>query len=455
MVSLSPASLFRRLTALAAPFVVAALGCAAVEEPKPQPNVVLIVVDTLRVDHLGCYGQSRPTSPRIDALAADGVRYAHAYSQAPWTTPSVASFLTSLYPTEIGITERPDRLADRFVLLSELLRAHGWATGAVVSHYFLGAKWNLGQGFDLYDEHNVLGHDGICSAGVSDSALAFIDENRAGPWFLFAHYFDPHYDYIEHPEHPFSDPSYDGPVRSGMAYTELRDMGPRLAAADLAHLGALYDSEIAFTDRHIGRLLDGLAERGLYDDALIILTADHGEELMDRHTIGHGGTLYNELIHVPLIVKYPGREGAGRVVEGNVGLIDLYPTVTEYLQVALEHRVSGRSFLSGGPGSEPSPRLVFSETNWGHWRAVINGRMKLIRRLSNGRRFFFDLASDPGERRDLTTHQAQAGVGEDFRYLDERLAAWLAHLERSSAEAEKVEIDENLGRQLEALGYLE
>ena len=136
-------------------FALFGFGCAKTQCEQYAVNIVLIVVDTLRVDHLGCYGYRRPLSPNIDRMAADGVRFENAYSQAPWTTPSVGSLLSSNYPTTLGITTAPNKLPDRFLVLPEVLRDHGYGTGAVVSHYFLGSKWNFQQGFDIFDERGI------------------------------------------------------------------------------------------------------------------------------------------------------------------------------------------------------------------------------------------------------------------------------------------------------------
>jgi arylsulfatase A-like enzyme len=455
-----------RQTAVLGVLVVAMLagGCA---EPPP-PNVVMIVVDTLRADHLGCYGYARDTSPNIDRFAAGAVRYAHAYAAAPWTTPSVAALLTSRYPSELGIVAEPNRLDDRFVLLSEVLAAEGYATGAVVSHFFLGSEWNFAQGYHSFDETNVLGHTGISSPGTTESALAML---RAGkglqPFFLFAHYFDPHYDYIEHPGHRFSDPGYRGPIRSGARYEELIAQIESLTDADRTQLVDLYDSEISFTDAHIGRLLAALDELGLADDTIVVLTADHGEELLDRGGIGHGQSLYQEQIAVPLIIRYPG--GRPAVVEQSVGLIDVYPTLLSFLGIAISHPISGRSFLGiERPG--PAARPVFSESEWGSVRAAVSGPLKLLHHLPGGFESLFDLRADPGETRDLLPQIAAGGnpaLGEalfaadrsaptarNVADLQRQLAAWMRVMERSRHAGPQVELSDEDRAQLRALGYL-
>lgn len=447
-----------RQTAVLGVLVLATLasGCA---EPPP-PNVVMIVVDTLRSDHLGCYGYHRDTSPNIDRFAAGAVRYANAYAAAPWTTPSVGSLLTSRYPSELGIVAEPNRLDDRFVLLSEALAGEGYATGAVVSHFFLGSEWNFDQGFGAFDESNVLGHAGISSPGTTESALRLL---RAGkdlqPFFLFVHYFDPHYDYFEHPGHRFSNPEYRGPIRSGARFEELMEQIPSLTEEDRLQLVDLYDSEISFTDAHIGRLLDAVGELGLGDDTVVVLTADHGEELLDRGGIGHGHSLYNEQIAVPLIIRYPG--GAPAVVERSVGLIDVYPTLLAHLRVGIDHRISGRSFLGIERRGAPA-RAVFSESEWGAVRGAIAGPLKLLHHLPDGPQRLFDLRTDPGETRDLLPRLA---VGWDpatapglapaaHAELREQLAAWMQVMERSRRKGTEVDLSEEDRAQLRALGYL-
>jgi arylsulfatase A-like enzyme len=434
--------------------LLAAAGCGPAA-PK-RPSVLLIVIDTLRRDHVGCYGYSRDTTPQIDRLAAVSWRYTHAFSQAPWTTPSIGALLSSRYPSELGISAAPDRLPDRYVLLAEALKAQGYATAAVISHYFLGSKWNFNQGFDRFDESNVLGHAKVSSPGVTDTAISIVDEHRRRdpdqPLFLFVHYFDPHYDYIEHEGFRFSDPAYHGPVASGTVYTDLLAMLPKLTPADVAHLVDLYDSEIAFTDSHVGRLLDHLRELGTFDDTLIVLTADHGEEFRERGAIGHGQSLYNELIRVPLLVKYPG--SGGGVVEGNVGLIDVYPTLLDYMGIAATEELSGRSFLGQGPGSPPSPRLLFSETDWGHYRGVVRDQLKLLYHQPTGSYLFFDMGADPGERDNLTSQLAQRGLTAEFYQLQEKLRTWMEVMEREKVDGGEVDITPEERRQLEALGYL-
>jgi arylsulfatase A-like enzyme len=445
--------LVRRCTSTAV-ILLTVLG-AACARPSPPPDVVWIVVDTLRVDHVGCYGHDRPTTPHLDGLAEQSVRFEKAYSQAPWTTPSFASMLTSHYPTTLGVTEKPDRLDDRFTLLSEVLSAHGWATGAVISHYFLNAKWNLCQGFDVYDETAIVGHGGVSGDITTDVALDFVDDHPDQPFFLLVHYFDPHYDYIEHPGYlDTGGVDYDGPITSGMVYTELKEIVPDLDEDDLDQLRRLYDSEIAYTDARIGELIGGLRSRGRFDDAIVVFTADHGEEFRERRTVGHGGTVYNELIHVPLTVKLPGAHQTGAVATA-VGLIDLYPTILDLVDVTIDHDIDGTSLLDDDGVLDPAPRQVFSETDWGLYRTVIDGDLKLIRRLEPERLWFFDLAANPGEAGAPIHDTEGLPANDEARRLLDTLDRWMADVERGRVAAETVEISAEEREQLEALGYLD
>ena len=418
-----------------------------------RPNVVLIVVDTLRADHLSCYGHGNYTTPRLDELASQGVRYDRALSQAPWTTPSVASLMTSLYPTTTGIGSEREVLSDELTLLPELLSQAGYRTGAVISHTFCSARWNFDQGFDWFDQSNIGGHAVVTSEGVTNRALEFLDQVGEAPFFLWAHYFDPHFYYVEHEDYPFGGRGdYDGPVEPGIVFTELLDMRDELTAADAAELMRIYDSEIAHTDRWIGVLLDELRERGLFDRTLVVVTGDHGEEFLDHGDLGHARTLYQELINVPLLIKYPLDVSAvvpvarpGRVTEGHVALLDVFPTVLDVAGLShLSPRgIEGRSLLR----SVDRQRVIVSETaRRGGAQSLVHGRFKLIRRVAQDELELYDVAEDRFERVDLArTYAAER----------ERLARLLHEWERKVEvrEAEELDLSAEDLEHLEQLGY--
>jgi arylsulfatase A-like enzyme len=410
------------------------------------PNVLLVVVDTLRADHLGCYGYERDTSPHIDRLAAEGVRFEEAYSQAPWTTPSIGSLLTSRYASEIGIYDEKSVLSDDLVLLPEVLRDHGYRTGAVISHHFCSRQWNFDQGFESFDESNVLGHAAVTSESVTSKALEFVDASDGRPFFLWAHYFDPHFAYIGHDEHPFPGPAgYEGPIRDGLEYKQIYRMRNALTDVDMREMIRFYDSEIAHTDRWLGALFDGLRERGLWDDLLVVFTADHGEEFKDHGGLGHSRTVFQEAVHVPLLVKRPGGAHAGRVVTEPVPLLDVFPTILEHAGAPPSPGIRGQPLFD----LARDERSIVSETRRkGGVRAVVRGRYKLIHRADAGQIQLFDLEADPSELTDLA--QSSADVAERLRADLER---WDRMIE--ARDATQIELSEEQRERLRKLGYVD
>jgi putative hemolysin len=437
-----------------AALVGASARCAAAQEP-PRRNAILIVVDTLRRDRLGCYGHSRPTSPNLDRLAAEGTRFTRMTSAAPWTTPAVASLLSSQHPTTLGIHDDACALRDDALLLPEMLAPLGFATGAVVSHSFCSSKWRFDQGFRSFDESNVKGHDAVTSAGVTDRALEFVEQHGAGPFFLWLHYFDPHFGYVAHHEWEFADaPGYGGPITSGMKFRELTKLKRKLAPADVDQLLRFYDSEIAFTDREIGRLLDGLRERGLDANTVIVFTADHGEEFLDHGGLGHTHTLFAELLGVPLIVKVPGRAPA--VDDRAAASVDVAPTLLDALGIEAPAGLAGRSLLRlRGEEDEMRPLFSATETPRGTKLARVSlGSLELVRDLVSGGETLFDLAADPKEERDLAPRRASdPELARKATALARTLDSWLAECAAKEKAAPKIEMSEEERQRLKALGY--
>jgi len=382
-------------------------------------NVLLIVVDTLRADHLSAYGYARDTSPALAELAEEGVRFDRAYAAAPWTKPSVASIFTGQYPHRHGLNFVLATLPASAQTLAERLSQAGFATAGVVSHGFVGPKNGFDQGFEVYDAHEAKGHSHVSTVGVTERALKLLDglAERERPFFLFVHYFDPHYEYRRHPQYGYAS----GPVgrlRGGESIHDLRKMGPSLSAEEVEFLESVYDEEIRFTDAGIGRLLAALAKRGLEDDTLVIVTADHGEEFFSRGWLGHTRTLYEEVIHVPLVIRVPGGGGRGRAVGAPVSLVSLAPTILDYLGIdapdagfqgpSLRPLIDGsrdvdlppvRSevrFIVLGPDSPLAEKAAFKQ-------AVIDGRYKLIKDFREQTYELYDLERDPGERENLAS----------------------------------------------------
>ena len=450
-----------RYAVLACCMVAGSLGLVGCSESKLEQqteiderptNVVLVVIDSLRADHLSCYGHERPTTPEIDALAAVSVRYANAFSQAPWTTPSIGSLLSSQYPTVLGIRHALSPLPEGLVLLPEVLQANGIATGAVVSHSFTSAKWGFSQGFDSFDESNIKDYEGITSPGVSARAIQFLDQHRDRPFFLFLHYFDPHFAYVDHDRFSFGagQADYSGPVKSGQDFLPLAKQRDELDGDDVEELHRLYDSELALTDHYVGKVLEHLRALSLFDDSLIIVTADHGEEFLDHGMLGHAKTLYNELVSVPLIVKYP--RGEAGVVEEPVALLDLYPTVLDVLGLEVDHALAGSSLrIDAKPGAKPNEaRPVFTETSRRReLRAVVVDGYKLVLDLETGARELFHLESDSAERYDLT-----AAEPERVESMTALLESWMRDTGAVLVREGDLELDPAERERLRRLGYL-
>ncbi len=387
---------------LAALMGTAASACHPAE--PPLPHVVLIVIDTLRADRLGCYGAERDTSPAIDALAANAIRFDRAYSSAPWTSPAVASILTGLHPSEHGLVKVGNGLPSGAPRLPEILWGHGYATGAVVSHHLLSRQFGFAQGFELWDQSEALGHAHLSTPGVTRKALQILDEFAAGdrPFFLFVHYFDPHFNYLPHPEFGFSERGA-GRLRGSESLQQLSSMTEDMTPEELAFLRNSYDEEIRFTDAGVGVLLDAMRELRLYDDSLIILVGDHGEEFLERTRIGHSATLYDELMRVPLIIR-PARYGkAGAVVRQPVSVVSLTPTVLDLIGLGVTGgRMRSRPLTHLLEGRSAPPEPVFFEVDRKVTKtAVVAEPFKLIRDEETGELELYDFVRDAAERDNL------------------------------------------------------
>jgi arylsulfatase A-like enzyme len=363
-----------------------ALAAAAAEVPRGRPNVVLIVVDTLRADHLGAYGYESPTSPAIDRLAGAGTLFEDAYAQAPWTLPSAVSYLTGRYPGELLRPEdEPAAIPPAVPTLAERLREAGYRTAAFVANPTLAPAAGFDRGFETWwTPPAELASLSLGADAVNRRALPWIDAHAAAPFFLYLHYLDPHDPYAAPEtgaeESPFF-PDYAGEIDGTMVHdvylgrVELAD-----PEADRRQLAALYDSEIASVDARIGEILAAFAPE-LARDTLFVLTADHGEELGDHGGWKHGHTLYQEQIRVPLVVRWDGRVRDGRRLAGSVGLVDLVPTVLSAAGVELAPELDGIDLLPALGGIETLPRRVeiAEHLSFGPLRAAaILDRWKLI-----------------------------------------------------------------------------
>jgi arylsulfatase A-like enzyme len=354
--------------------------------PAPMPgvrprNVLLVTIDTVRADHLSLYGYPRATSPHLDAFARAGITYDNAYTPATFTSPSVVSLLTGVYPAVHGVRFLFQPLADGTWTLPAHLRAHGWRAGAVVSNFVLKASASgLAPHFDDYDDRLVeaevrKGKKIVQrpAADTTDAAVGWLRQHAAGPFFLWVHYIDPHGPYAAPP--PFDRRFRDGPHRL-VKEPKIPDYQRILHIADLGYYVDQYDGELAYADEHLGRLLAEANALGLLASTMVIVTSDHGETLTERHGgkpvyFDHGFHVWEELARVPLVVYRPGgptgRSGA------LVSLTDIVPTILDALGVP-----PPAGALDGLPLDRPARPAVLIEAAQKPLRAVRGGPWKLF-----------------------------------------------------------------------------
>ena len=343
---LKPRSAARTFTLAAVAVVSATAACSSSDTVAPvdfgvaRPNVVLISIDSLRADHLGTYGYERETSPNIDALAAEGVVFENTVSSSTWTLPAHMSMLSSLNSRVHGVIDDGKMLADAATLVSEVFQRNGWRTAAVVAAPYLNHQFGFAQGFDVYDDetlffaNNSASHVGRTSLKTHQRALELLDDSGTEPFFLFLHYWDVHYDYI--PTYPFQlmfDPDYEGDI-STRRFERSAVINPDMDRRDLEHVVALYDGEIALVDMFLGRLFRQLKRRGLWNETMVIVTADHGDEFFEHGRKGHRKSLYRETLQIPLVIKFPASRWGGNRVAALSGVVDVAPTMLELPSVS-------------------------------------------------------------------------------------------------------------------------
>jgi len=420
---------------------------------RDSSNVIIIVVDTLRADHLGCYGYSRDTTPHIDSLAKESIIFHNTYSSSTWTTPSVASLFTSQYPAVLGYRVYPIELDASFLTLAEIFKQNSYATGGIISNIFLTAKLGFGQGFDTYDEEASWGLEGISSPSVTDKAIAFLEDNKGEKFFLYLHYNDPHYNYHLHENYDYY-PQYKGPLFSGQSIQSLREALPQFSADDIEYLNALYDSEISYTDEYIGKLIRTLKDMGLYDDTLILLTADHGEEFAERVDpwIGHVIKVYQEVIKVPLLIKMPGHS-APKKVDDEVGLIDLVPTLVHSLRLKTSKDFAGVP-IDLEKGVRPSKEYLVCETlREANKHSVIYEGWKYIIDYEKNKKELFNLEDDPGELNNMAKRMRELA-----RDYEKMLYEWAADTQKKRSRLHLRSREPNFSDKqtevLKSLGYI-
>jgi choline-sulfatase len=423
-------------------------GCS---DPPPRPNVLLYVVDTLRADALEPYGNTLVETPTAARLAREGVLFERASAHSSWTRPSVASILTGLAPDMHGVEAREDEMPGELALLSEKFSQAGYATGAIVTNPNVGVWFGFDQGYDTFHELYTHTGKGIVegdderagSDEVTQRAIEWIDqlEGSERPFFLFILTTDPHWPYEPPPEF---DP-YKIPVPEGRARKKRRRMNSRPS----------YDGEVAFNDHSLGVLLDHLGARDRLDDTLVVLTSDHGEAFGEHQLRGHGHSLFDEVVRVPLIVRRPREPEPGRRVETPVQLVDLYPTLLDAAGLPIPAGLEGR-ILPPEPGAAARPIYARLHLDGVSLEMMVEPPWKLIvgetgvLRPQGG---LYDLEHDPEELRNIDADEPERAAA-----LEANLRARAAapdRITRSGADEPPRVLPDEVRDALEALGYLE
>ncbi len=416
------------------------------------PNIIIISVDTLRADHLGCYGYGRNTSPNIDSLVARGIQFLRASTNVPLTGPAFCSMLTSRYPHQTGATRNGIPMVETDQGLHKILKSHGYTTAAVLSNWPLKAHLSgLKPGFDLYDDDFfkkrwIFMNDERDAVGVTDNAISWLEGNPRQPFFLWAHYSEPHAPYLFHRDFDFAKP------------------GPRTEEEMRIDN---YDSEIAYADREIGRLMDKIDSMGLPANSLIIFVADHGESLGEHDYVGHGRKLYEPCMNIPFSVAGQGVP-AGVRERALVDIMDLAPTALAYAGIEPGKDMLGINLIPYIQKQKPWPeRTIYMETYSGAlrmeelkeivdtetplWVGLRRDDTKVLYSLKYSRWERYNVAEDPRER-----HSTADVTDPAFLTVSDELMAWYNRWEEEGLAMGRRDAmtDEDM-KQLESLGYID
>ncbi len=417
-------------------FALFALRPCSAATAQQAPNVLLITIDTLRADHLGCYGYEKIRTPNIDRLAAEGVRFEKAYTLVPVTLPSHTVMFTGSYPMRTGMHDfRGNRLGANHRTLAAVLRDRGYTTAGVIGSPVLDSRFGLNRGFGSYDDRigldrpdeTILALTERRGDVVIDKGLAWLEDNHQKLFFLWIHLFDPHY-------------PYDPPSPYAAQYKERP-----------------YDGEIAFVDLQVGRVLEFLKEKNVYDRTLVILAGDHGEGLGDHGEKTHGLLIYSSTLRVPLIFKLPAdQELQNKVVSTPVTLVNLMPTVLEAVGLPVPRGLQGKSVLplvrkqqaSSSEGLYAETLLPRNHFNWSELRSIWVGNYRFIEAPKPE---LYDLSTDPGELHNL--FYEKQSVARDLQGQLEKLIEKYSPPPGQET-AEQTGLDPVLMEQLKSLGYV-
>jgi arylsulfatase A-like enzyme len=431
-------------------------GAADLARPRPasRPDVVIISIDTLRADHVGCYGYHRNTTPHLDRLAAEGVLFEEAYSPGSWTPPAHVSLFTSLYPSTHSIVDDARRIADDHIQLGEWFRQLGYRTGGFTDGGYLRHFFGYARGFDVYRDQTV----GI--AGILPHALRWWQDQPPGhPRMMFIHFYDVHDPYGSAEEYQRLFHPLIGYKRFPYLFVPSLEFRGKVASGeliliddDITHMLALYDGDLFYSDEKLGEFFATLRERDEWDSTMVVSLSDHGEEFLDHGSLYHRHSVYQELVHIPLITKFPGGKWAGTRVKGLASLVDILPTLADWLGEEPLPQWQGESLLPLMSDSPPEREAVYAET------------LEVFKKITPEFRLLVPVGASTGEE-EPELYDARFDPGEQFNLYDvagewaPEEAATVREVRREF-KADSVGVDEappvdrELEDQLRALGYV-
>jgi arylsulfatase A-like enzyme len=485
------------------------------KSPKSKPNIVLVTMDTVRADHLSCYGYQRITTPNLDRLSQEGVLFKNAYATNSWTLPSHASIFTGMFPTKHGadhsstpaqdirtqkgeilrwkemIAKSFSKLSDDNHTLAEILSEKGYRTAGIIGGIFCNSIFGLDQGFDYYDDeipylntkffvvYHVVDHvfslDDFftqygylgkrIAADLNNSAFKWLEKNHEHPFFLFINYMDAHAPYLPPPPYDryFGKDSKDIIVSryakgdSSFLTAEKNLINSVLAGShqltpeEREHIIVLYDGGIRYLDHYLGLLFAKLKALEIYDNTLIIISSDHGETFGEHHQMEHGRTLYEEVLRVPLIIRHPSAYLQRGVVEKRVSLVDLMPTILSFLRYPIPSGIDGENM-------EKSNHLLIAELFLGMSKKNHKGTSDL-RALYEGKEKYIWASNGSNQLYNLEKDpQEEENLIEKFpskaEAMQKSLDRWLSSFKPLKAEGKKVAITKSTEEKLRALGYV-
>ena len=430
------------------------------QKQKNKPNIIILLIDALRSDHLGCYGYERNTTPNIDKLAEESFLFKNTIAQSSWTRPSVASILTGQYPVNHGVNGGygiTNKLNESMLTLPEILKENGYNTLAFSVNPNITTKLGFAQAFDKFIySHRSNYKDNIHTRSneINKDLVGSINKlKEKSQNFIYVHYMDPHVPYTPGEKH-FSKSNkvdYIGDFFRNNAFFSYSDK-KRLEI--LQEMINAYDDEILFNDKMIGNALRALKDNNMYDNSIIIITADHGEEFMEHGSLFHGTNLFDEQIKVPLIIHTP--DNIHKKIEEQAGHIDLLPTLLECLQIPIPENLSldGHNLFGGDKYKYTFSELAIDDKIGSTIRSLED---KLIffknkEDAINFQPYYFDLASDPKEQNNL--YHESMGKKQSLE-LEEKLQEYLANKKRLDQPKKPIEYDKETLEELKALGYIQ